>query len=199
MSDIIYTYNDQVYANITNKCNCRCTFCIRSNQDTVGDAKTLWHASEPTLVEIKSAIDSFDFVPYQELVFCGYGEPTCALEHLLESARYVKQQKDIAVRLNTNGLGNLYHKKNIVPLLAEVVDTVSISLNAPDADRYREVTRPFDDRAFEYLLEFAAECKKYIPAVKLTVVDVLPPEDIAKSREIAKGLGISLRVRSYGG
>lgn len=92
MAKILYVYNHQVYANITNKCDCACTFCIRSQKDGVGDADTLWHEKEPTLEEILAAIDAFDFTGYTEFVFCGYGEPTCALEKLLESARYVKRK-----------------------------------------------------------------------------------------------------------
>ncbi|MGL5435323.1 MAG: TIGR04100 family radical SAM protein [Lachnospiraceae bacterium] len=197
MSDIIYTYQGQVYANITNKCNCRCTFCIRNNQDTVGEARTLWHTSEPNLKEITTAIDHFNFSSYSELVFCGYGEPTCALDRLLESARYAKAHNKLSIRLNTNGLGSLYHKKNIVPLLAEVVDTISISLNAPSAEQYNEVTRPFNNNAFDCLLQFAYECKLQIPSVKLTVVDILSPEDIAASQQIADTIGIPLRIRTY--
>lgn len=40
MADIIYTYKNEVYANITNKCDCACTFCIRSQKDAIGDATT---------------------------------------------------------------------------------------------------------------------------------------------------------------
>ena len=75
MADILYTYKNQVYANITNRCNCNCTFCVRSLKNAVGDAETLWHKTEPTLAEIINAIDNFDFTGYEELVFCGYGEP----------------------------------------------------------------------------------------------------------------------------
>lgn len=197
MNNIIYTYNNQVYANITNRCNCRCTFCIRNNMEGVGTANSLWLESEPTLEEIKEAMDRFDFRPYSELIYCGFGEPTCALENLVDSARYVKEHNHISVRLNTNGLGNLYYNKNIVPLLGEVVDTISISLNAPDSARYNEVTRPFHSEAFAYLLKFASECKEYIPTVKLTVVDVLSAEDIEASRLIADSIGIPLRIRKY--
>lgn len=93
MAKILYVYNDQVYANITNKCDCNCTFCIRKQFDGVGDADTLWHKAEPSLSEIIAAIDAFDFTGYKEFVFCGYGEPTCALENLIASARYVKEKQ----------------------------------------------------------------------------------------------------------
>ena len=197
MADILYTYKNQVYANITNQCNCRCTFCIRSHEDGVGDAETLWHKKDPTVDEIKQAMDSCDFTGFRELVFCGYGEPTCALDTLIETARYAKETFGLAIRVNTNGLANLQYGENIVPRLAKVVDTISISLNAPDAEAYSKVSRPRFDHAFEGLLDFTVKCKELIPHVKLTVVDILAPEDIKASQELAKSLGVDLRIRKY--
>lgn len=197
MAEILYTYNQQVYVNITNLCNCRCTFCIRSHGDAVGDAQTLWHKKDPTLEEIKDAMDIFDFSGVKELVYCGYGEPTCALENLIESARYAKEMYHLSIRVNTNGLGNLYHGKDIIPLLAEVVDIMSISLNAPTKEAYMSVTQPQFENGFEGMLDFAVGCKGVIPKVKLTVVDVLPKEDLDASQKLADSLGIELRIRKY--
>ncbi len=197
MADILYTYKNQVYANITNRCDCSCTFCVRSLKDAVGDSETLWHRTEPTLAEIKKAIDSFDFSAYSELVYCGYGEPTCALDNLLKSAAYVKERYPVAIRLNTNGLGNLYHGRNIVPELAQVVDSVSISLNAPTADKYQAVTRPQFENAYPALLEFAALSQAAFQHTQLSIVDVLPADEIAACRKIADERGICLKVRKY--
>lgn len=197
MAEVLYTYQDHVYVNLTNKCDCSCKFCIRSHHDGVGDADTLWHQKDPELEEIKAAMDAFDFAGRKELVYCGYGEPTCALENLIESARYAKEKYGLKIRLNTNGLGNLYHKKDIVPLLAEVVDSVSISLNAPNKEEYMDVTRPQFEDAFEGMLAFTEECGKMIPQVKMTVVDVLPEKDIEDSRKLAELLGVELRVRTF--
>ena len=197
MADILYTYKNQVYANITNLCDCRCEFCIRSHEDGVGDAETLWHKKDPSLEEIIGAMDEFDFQGYQELVYCGYGEPTCALENLVKSAKYAKEKYGVSVRVNTNGLGNLYHGKDIVPILAEVADSISISLNAPTSEQYNEVSRPQLDNAFEGLLQFATECKGQIPSVKLTIVDVLPKEEIEACKKLAASLDIPLRIRKY--
>ncbi|MGC4018683.1 MAG: TIGR04100 family radical SAM protein [Muricomes sp.] len=197
MADILYIYKNQVYANITNLCDCRCSFCIRSHEDGIGDAETLWHKGDPDLEEIKTAMDAFGLEKYKELVYCGYGEPTCALDNLIESAKYAKEKYGVAIRVNTNGLGNLYHEKDIVPLLSEVVDCVSISLNAPEKERYMEVTRPKFENAFEAMLDFASECKGKIPKVKMTVVDVLPEEDIKASQKLADSLGVELRVRKF--
>lgn len=197
MADILYTYKNQVYANITNKCDCSCTFCVRSLKDAVGDAETLWHKKDPTLEEVKAAMDSFDFTGYEELVFCGYGEPTCALDILLESAKYAKETYGMRIRLNTNGLGNLYHKRNIVPELAAVIDSVSISLNAPNAEKYDAVTRPQFENSFPAMLEFASLSQEAFAHTQLSIVDVLPADEIAECQRIADERGIYLKIRKY--
>lgn len=197
MADIIYTYKNQVYANITNRCDCSCTFCVRSLKDSVGDSKTLWHETEPTLGEILKAVDAFDFTGYRELVYCGYGEPTCALDNLLASAACIKEKYHLPIRLNTNGLGNLYHKRNIVPELAQVIDSVSISLNAPTAEKYQAVTRPQFKNAYPALLEFASLAQESFRHTQLSIVDVLPADEIAACQKIADDRGIFLKIRKY--
>lgn len=199
MADILYTYGNQVYANITNRCNCNCVFCIRHNGSSVGDATNLWLEKDVTLDEIKAAMDAFDFTNYSELIYCGYGEPTYALENLIESARYAKEHFGLKIRVNTNGLGSLIHETNIVPKLKDVVDTVSISLNAPDRETYEQISRPVQKNVntFEAMLQFASECNIYIPTVKFTVVDIISKEQIAACQNIADAMKIPLRVRTY--
>lgn len=197
MADIIYTYKNQVYANITNKCDCACTFCIRNQKDAIGEADSLWHKVNPTVEEIKKAIDEFDFAGYDEFVFCGYGEPTCAFEILIEIAEYIKNKTGLKIRVNTNGLGNLYNKKNIIPEMAKVVDSVSISLNAPDAESYARVTRPGFEGAYEAMLAFAKEANQTFSHTQLTIVDVLPKEDQMKCKEVADSIGVHLRIRKF--
>lgn len=197
MADILYTYKNQVYANITNRCDCSCQFCIRSHKDSVGEADNLWFQTEPTLEEIKKAMDDFDFKGYEELVFCGYGEPTCALENLLASAAYAKEKYRIRIRLNTNGLANLYHKRNVVQELAKVIDSVSISLNAPTAEKYQEVTRPQFENAFPALLEFTSLAKDAFKHTQLSIVDVLPEEEIKACQKIADDRGVYLKIRKF--
>ena len=162
MADIVYTFENQVYLNITNACPCRCTFCIRNNGDSVGEATTLWFAHNPTIQEIKSDIDKFDFSKYNNsIIICGYGAPTCNLNGLLETAKYLKS-KGIKIRLNTNGLSDLINKRETAKEICEVVDSVSISLNAPTKEKYNEVTRPsFGEKSFDAMLKFAKECKEY--------------------------------------
>lgn len=199
MADILYEYGNAVYANLTNRCCCRCTFCIRNTGDGLGSARTLWHEKDPDWPEVKTAIDRFDFAGFQELVFCGYGEPTCALELLLQTAAYMKTlYPHIKLRLNTNGLGNLVGKKDIVPFLAAHIDSVSVSLNAPDSEAYDKLCRPDFDNAFAAVLDFAEKALRQIGQVKFSVVDVISEDQIEACRKLANDMDIPLRVRAYG-
>ena len=197
MADILYKYKDSVYANITNKCNCRCTFCIRFLKDGIGNADTLWHQQNPSKEEVIQAIRDYDFEGFKELVFCGYGEPTCALDILLDAAKVAKEEKGLKVRLNTNGLGNEENGRNIVPELAKVIDSVSISLNAPNSTEYEKVTRPQVSDAFTKMIDFAKKSKEEINDVRWSIVDVLPKEDIDKCKKLAEDTGIQLRIRHF--
>ena len=196
MADIVYTFENQVYLNITNACPCRCTFCIRNNGDSVGEATTLWFDHNPTIQEIKSEIDKFDFSKYNNsIIICGYGEPTCALDNMIEACKHLKS-KGINIRLNTNGLSDLINKRETAKEICQVIDSVSISLNAPTAEKYNEVTRPsFGEKSFDAMLKFAKECKEYGIPVKLTVVDVISKEDIEDCKKLCEEIDIPLRVR----
>ena len=58
MSDIIYTFKNNAYFNITNRCTCKCIFCIRNEHEAIGEATELWHDHNPSFEEIKAAIDA---------------------------------------------------------------------------------------------------------------------------------------------
>lgn len=197
MADIIYTYKDSVYANITNKCNCRCTFCIRFVKDGVGDADTLWHQVNPSKEEVIDAIKNFDFTGYKELVFCGYGEPTCQLDILLDAANYARKEKGLKIRLNTNGQGSAENGRDIVPELSKVIDSVSVSLNAPSKKEYEEVTRPILSNGFENMVEFTKRCREVIGDVRWSIVDVLPEEEQDRCIALSKEHNIPLKIRKF--
>lgn len=198
MSDILYTYKDNLYVNLTNKCPCRCTFCIRSQQKGLGTAEDLWLEKDPTVEQVIQGFAQFPLKNFREVIFCGYGEPFCALDNMLAVSDYIHANSDCRVRVNTNGLGDLIHKKPTAHLLQGHLDAVSISLNAPDAQRYLEVTRPsFGIGSFDAMLSFAQGCQKYVPEVKLSIVDVLSPEEIAQCQAVADRVGVPLRIRHF--
>ncbi|MCD8026615.1 MAG: TIGR04100 family radical SAM protein [Clostridiales bacterium] len=198
--EILYVYKDKVYLNITNKCPCACTFCIRSKKDAIGSASNLWLNHNPSFNEVKEAIDNFDFSGFSEAIFCGYGEPTCAFIVLIKTAKYLREKLGIKLRINTNGLGNLINSKDITRELCENVDAVSVSLNCSNKEDYLQTVRPkFGIKSYDAMLEFAQKCKAYTDNVTLSVVDIIGEEEIKKCRQIADKLGIELRVRQYSG
>lgn len=191
---IAYELGKNLYLNITNRCTNDCCFCLRNLGPGVG-GYNLWLESEPTAEEVIRAIEK-DPSEYDEVVFCGYGEPMTRIDVVLEVARYLKE-RGARVRIDTNGQANLIYGENVVPRLKGLVDTISISLNAENAEKYDRLCRSdFGIEAYDGVLEFAAECVKYIPRVILSVVDI-PGIDKQKCRQIARNLGAELRVRPY--
>ena len=189
---ILYDYEDSLYINLTNKCPCACVFCIRKETDHVGNSDSLWLDHE----EVKKEFKNFDLNKYEEIVFCGYGEPLVRINEVVEVAKYIRSISNIKIRVNTNGLSDLIHNKKTAQLLKDNIDAVSISLNAPNKVKYNEVTKPkFGEKSYEALLDFATDCKKYIKEVNFSVVDEINEKEIQESKELAESMNIPLRVR----
>lgn len=189
-----------LYVNITNHCNCACTFCLRTMKHMAEQSSLWFKGKEPTVEEVKAALDTVPWDYIKEVVFCGFGEPTMRLEVLLELLRYVKQHHpELPTRLNTNGLGELENGREFASEFQGILDTVSISLNASNAERYFELTRAkFGVQSYDAMLTFAQHCKPYVPNVVLTIVDhVEGPEEIEKCRKICEERDLTLRVRPY--
>ena len=197
---ITYPVKHGIYVNMTNRCPCACTFCLRQNAPGVYGSDPLWLEREPTVQEVCDSIDSWDLPKYEEIVFCGYGEPTERLPDLLEVARYIKGKYNIPIRINTNGLADLIWQKDTAPTLAGLIDTVSVSLNAMDAEEYLHLTRSkFGIESFDAMLRFTRECTRFVPNVVMTVVGepVTTPEEQEVCRKICASVGATIRVRPY--
>ncbi len=201
MMTITYPARNGIYINMTNRCPCACTFCLRHNRDHVFDSDSLWLDREPTVKEVCDSLDRWDLTAYEEVVFCGYGEPTERLYDLLEVARYVKSKSDIKIRINTNGLADLIWNESTAPKLQGLIDTVSISLNATNKEDYLKVVRPkFGVASYDAMLKFTKDCTVYVPSVIMTVVDVVTSEEEQeRCRKICESVGATLRVRPYEG
>ena len=193
---ILYRYGSTWYINMTNRCPCRCTFCVRNSTRRLGDADDLWLDHEPSVGEVMAEIRS-RASDAKEIVFCGYGEPTERLGDLLEIAGRIHAETEARVRLDTNGLGNLVNGRDIVPDLAQVLDAISISLNAPDSDEYMEVCGPrFGEDSYPSLIAFIEEAKDLIPDVTVSVVGgSISEESEEECRRMAERWGVRFRVR----
>ena len=188
-----------LYINITNDCNCDCVFCLRSMKEMV-KGSSLWMERDPSVAEMIAALEAVPWAYIGEVVCCGFGEPLIRLEEVIEVLRYVKEKHpNIPTRVNTNGLGELEHGYVFAERFAGLLDTISISLNASNAERYLALTRSrFGLPSYEAMLCFAEHCKPYVANVILTVVEkVEDAEEIARCREICAQRGLMLRVRSY--
>lgn len=196
---ILYEVHDNLYVNLTNKCPCACTFCLRQTRDHMENSDSLWLDHAPTLEEVLQEFSRFDMKQYKEVVFCGFGEPTEAFDVLIETARYIKEEYQKPIRINTNGLGNLVNKKDIAPFMAGLIDSISISLNTPNPDKYFALVRPkFGPDSFQEMLAFAKNAKKYVPNVTMTTVaTTLSKSEEEKCQQICDELGVTYRIRPW--
>ena len=188
-----------VYVNLTNQCTCACTFCLRSLKEMAED-HSLWLEREPSEEEVMAELSALPWERVEEVVFCGFGEPTMRLGTLTGILRRLRaEHPGVKTRLNTNGLSDLFHGRDTAPDFDGLLDTVSISLNASNAERYLELTRSrFGLPSFGAMLAFAERAKAYVPDVVLTVVDHVEDDgEIARCREICEARGLRLRVRPY--
>lgn len=196
---ILYEVHNNLYVNLTNKCPCACTFCLRQTRDHMENSGVLWLEHEPSYEEVIADFSNFDMAKYNELVFCGFGEPTERLDILLRVAEYAKNEFGIKTRINTNGLGNLVNNRDITPDFQNLIDTVSISLNTPDKERYYELTRSkFGIASFDSMIDFAKRATLYVPNVVMTTVATTITEaEEKKCQQICDEIGAKYRIRPW--
>jgi radical SAM enzyme (TIGR04100 family) len=196
---ILYKVHNNLYVNLTNRCSSACTFCLRQTRDHMEDSGSLWLEREPSVDEVKEEFNKFDMSLFQEVVFCGFGEPTERFDDLIEIARFIKEKYDKPIRINTNGQGDLICGRRIAPDMEGLIDTISISLNTPDADRYHDLVRSqFGEKAFDAMLAFAKDARQYVPHVVLSTVDTtLTKEEEAQCQKICDDLGVTYRIRPW--
>lgn len=199
MMTVTYPVKNGIYVNMTNRCPCSCTFCLRHNGEGIYGSDSLWLEREPTVEEVCESIDAWDLSKYSEVVFCGYGEPTERLYDLLKVAEHIKAKSDIGIRINTNGLADLIWNERTAPKLSGLIDTVSVSLNATNKEDYYKIVRPkFGIESYDAMLKFTKDCTEFVPNVVMTVVDVVTTkEEQELSRKICESVGATLRIRPY--
>ncbi len=198
METILYPYQGNLYVNLTNRCPCRCTFCLRQTKDEMDHSGSLWLDHEPSVEEVKAELAKYDMTKYGELVFCGFGEPTERLDAIRELVPFIKENYSLPLRVNTNGLADLINGRDTSADF-KGLDVVSISLNTPDRETYYRLTRnKFGPDSFDAMLRFAGNVKKYVPKVVLTTVSTtITPQEEEQCREICRNLGVTYRIRPF--
>jgi TatD DNase family protein len=193
---LAYPIRDSLYLNVTDRCTNRCVFCAKYGSPVV-KGHDLELTGEPTAKELLEAVE-LQGGPgaWEEVVFCGFGEPLLQLDVVLETARELKARGAKKIRVNTDGLASLIHGRDVVAELAGVVDSVSVSLNAPDAETYRKLCRPGVEGAYEALKAFVRQAAQTLPEVVVTAVAV-PGLDVEACERVALELGAGFRRREY--
>ena len=100
--------------------------------------------------------------------------------------------------MNTNGLSDLEYGKKTAVLFKGLLNTISISLNESNAEKYLEVTRSrFGIKSYKAMLDFAVDCKNYIPNVVVTIVDIIGEDEINACKKVCEVYNLNLRIRRY--
>ena len=195
-----YIVGNGIYINLTNRCTNDCTFCLRNNGDTAYGSNSLWLEREPTPNEVLEQVNDIFFDNCESFVFCGYGEPTCRFDALIETAKILKSAyPNIPIRLNTNGQSELINGAESTKELFGLIDSVSISMNASNEDDYDKLCHSvFGKNAYSAMVSFASHCVGNIPSVQFSVVETtLTEADIEKCRQTVDKIGAKLRIRKF--
>lgn len=199
---LAYRYKDGLYINLTNKCPTACRFCIKFTWKMRYRGYDLkLGGQEPTVEQALAAIDEAQRErPFNEIVFCGYGESTYRLADMLAICEEVRKRYPKARRrLNTIGLGDLINGRPISPELAGRLDSVSVSLNTADPEQWIQIHNPskrFAARGFKAVQRFIRECAAAVPDTTATAVEQ-PGIDIPACRRLAESLGARWRERPH--
>lgn len=203
MYTLVYSINDEkspevVYVNLTNSCTNSCIFCLREQKDDVCGAE-MWHDDNYTLEDIIEQFQKFDRP--REVVFCGYGEPFLRREMMKEFCKYLRKNYPyIKIRVNTNGHANAIYKTNVAEEFKDLIDAVSVSLNASNEEQYDEICKPKIRNAYEEVQKFIKACVDAGMDVSASVVtgfDKIHIVDADACEKIATSLGAKFRNREF--
>ena len=189
---VSYRLKNSLYLSITESCTLSCAFCPKTLGSYGVKGYDLRMDHLPNVPEIIQAVG--DPRLYREVVFCGYGEPTLRLKVLLEVARWIKDHGG-GVRINSDGLANLVHQKDVLPLMGASVDALSVSLNAQDEMTYERHCRPHLPGSYLAMLDFLRRAPAYVPDVTATAIQGLEGVDIGACEQLARQLGVKFRRR----
>ncbi len=188
-----YKIKNSLYINVTNRCNADCIFCERKGEAVRSGynlkmSKEMEPPAEVYVTEIS------DPKQYDEIVFCGYGEPTIRWDIVKQVAAYVKANGG-KTRLNTNGHGSYINHRDITQEMKGLIDVVSVSLNTAEPEEYARIFQ-VDIKLFDEALNFIKNSKNFTGKVVVSVVDY-NNVDYKKVKSIAEEFGIELRIREF--
>lgn len=199
-NNLVYLLESKIYINLTNLCTNDCKFCIRGIKDDVVGSHMWLETENITAEDVIAQLKTVEDKISSGITFCGYGEPTIKIDILKDVAKYIKENyPGTNVRVNTNGHGNVIHKRNILDELNGLVDEFSISLNGENEALYNELSQPKIENAYEAVKSFASNAVKNGFKTTLSVVTGYKNYDVnvEKCEQFAKEIGANFRNREW--
>jgi TatD DNase family protein len=191
-TDLLYRLGSSLYANITGNCNCDCAFCLRFSTDGLAGYR-LEHSVEPAAERLRAGFRMLGPGWFDEVVFCGFGEPTTRPGLLAELAD-IARGRGYPTRLDTNGLVLELMDREAAGRLLSHFDSVSISLNEASAEGYGRICRTAYEDPWSSLMEFVLLARDSGCRTNLTAVR-FPGVDLEGAAALAARLGIPYRTR----
>ncbi len=201
---LVYELDGKIYINLTNKCTNDCIFCLRKDKDDV-KGQQLWldnenSTADDVVAQYEKILLSNPQNDNSEVIFCGYGEPLLKLDVLKKVAKYIKQNyPKTKIRINTNGHANYVYKRNIIPELKGLIDTISVSLNGESSEEYNKLSQPVFENAYDEVKKFIKSCSENGFETVASVVEGYKGRhlNLEKCEKIATELGAKFRVREW--
>ena len=195
---IVYWLDKNLYLNITNKCSNNCYFCFKKFKNGIKEFN-LKLEQEPSIENVKEELKTkINIKNWNEVVFCGFGEPLNRLDLVLKVTPWIKKHYRKKVRVDTNGQGYLLNNGiDVIKELKEAgIDKVRVSLNAHDKETYNEVCNPKFENAYEKILEFIKKALEENLETEVTAVTI-PEVELTKTRERVEKMGAKFIIREY--
>ncbi len=189
---LVYDIGNNRYINLCNKCTLRCSFCPKNHDEWQVHDYDLSLGKSPKSLDILAQLG--EVTRFDEIVFCGFGESTLRLKELLFIGAEIKKQGG-RTRLNTDGLANLVYGRNVLPEMAKVIDSLSISLNAQDEATYNKHCLPTLENSYQGVRDFIELAPTYIKDVQVSAIDGLEGVDIKACQTIAESAGAKFKPR----
>ena len=192
---LIYTVGNRLYINLSSQCPCRCLFCFRGRENFVL-GYNLHVEKSSTAEEYMYRIKNPRI--YEEVVFCGYGEPFMRFEEMKKIAKWLRKMGAKSIRVNTCGLACLITgRSDVLAQLRGLIDCFSVSINAGSSKEYYKVVNPsFRRGSWESTLKFIKDAVANGFSVRLTAVDY-PGFDREAFIKLAQSLGVDYKIRVF--
>ncbi len=197
-TELTYEHGKNLYINMTNECPCSCDFCLRDSGGSIYSDSLWYDGEEPTKEAFLDDIKRRDLLKYEEIVFCGFGEPACRWDDMMWLCDEIKCMGCFLIRINTNGLSDLINGRSTANELDGRVDSVSVSLNAATPEAYDSLCHSiYGLEALPAIIKFTSSCVLVVPHVYMTVISTMKEEEIEACRAICSKIGAELVIREY--